>query len=423
MASASSSLTIPNPPKVSLYLRSGDRYYLPAEARNRKLLPLCGLVDGEPQKFPKGVYCLRYQQNGKRKWERVGKDPQLALIKRGKQEAKLAGLAVGMVDPQAPASLPLTSLLRTSLFAAAAEYIQETRDHKSHKTYLAYQLAVNSFLAEVSEVASLSDVTRAQIMSWMARMKAEGLQARTIHNRVVNLKTLFLHFKMRWPLEKKDRPRYTKKPAKPYTDDELNRLLAHGTIDEVDMVMFFYGCGGREQEVDHGLWTDLCFERGVFYIEEKTEKEDAMEFTTKDREEGEIPLDDVLLERLRKRRARYPKTRLIFPGKDGNPSGHLLRIVKKLALKSGMNCGQCVNRKGQSCEKYPVCRRAILHRFRKNFATMQHHAGADARTIQKWLRHSSLETTLGYLAPSSNDEPVVRERVNRAYSHLVTPTV
>lgn len=129
--------------------------------------------------------------------------------------------------------------------------------------------------------------------------------------------------------------------------------------------MFFYGCGGREQEVDHGLWTDVCFERSIFYIEEKTEKKDAMEFITKDREEGEIPLDDVLMQRLRKRRERYPNTRLIFPGRDGKPSGHLLRIVKKLALRSGMNCGQCINEKGQSCEKYPVCRRAILHRFRK----------------------------------------------------------
>ena len=420
MASASSSLTVQTPPKVSLYLRGGNRYYLPVETGNHKLRPLYAMVKGVPQKFLNGVYCLRYQKDGKRKWEPVGSDPQLALTKKGQREAKLAGHAVGMLEPGTTTSLP-ASLPLTGLSAAAAEYIRETKDHKSHKTYLAYKLALDSFLPEVSEAASLSQVTRHQIMVWMAEMKAEPLDARTIHNRVIYLKTFFLHFKTPWPLERKDMPRYTKKPAKPYTDDELNRLLAHGTVDEVDMVMFFYGCGGREQEVEHGLWTDLCFERGVFYIEEKTEKKDAMEFTTKDREEGEIPLDKVLMERLRKRRERYPNTRLIFPGQNGKPAGHLLRIVKKLALKSGMNCGQCINRKGQSCEKYPVCRRAILHRFRKNFATRQHRAGADARTIQNWLRHSSIETTLGYLAPSRNDEPLVRERVNHAYSHLSIP--
>lgn len=153
-----------------------------------------------------------------------------------------------------PRNTPLGKLPATKLRADAVEYIQETRDHKSHKTYLAYQRALVSFLSGVAKVAtSLPEVTRAQIMSWMAGMKAEPLLARTIHNRVIYLKTFFLHFKVAWPLEAKDMPRFTKKPAKPYTDSELNRLLAHGTIDEVDMVMFFYGCGGREQEVEHGL--------------------------------------------------------------------------------------------------------------------------------------------------------------------------
>jgi integrase/recombinase XerD len=421
MASASP-LRVQAPPKVSIYLRSGNQYYHPVEAANGKLRPLAAMVSGVAQKLSNGIYCLRYQQNGRRKWEPVGRDPQLALTKKAQREARLAGETVGMLQPGAAASLPDAPPMATALIVDAAEYIQETKDHKSHKTYLAYKQAVDSFLAGVNEAASLNQVTRHQIMVWMSRMKAEPLEPRTIHNRVVNLKTFFLHFKVPWPLERKDMPRYTEKPAKPYTDHELNRLLAHGTVEEVDIVMFFYGCGGREQEVAHGVWTDLCFERSVFYIEEKTEKKDAMEFTTKDREEGEIPLDDALMERLRKRRERYPKTRLIFPAENGKPAGHLLRIIKRLALKSGMNCGQCISQKGQSCEKYPVCRRAILHRFRKNFATMQHRAGADARTIQNWLRHSSLETTLGYLAPSGNDEPLVRERVNRAFSHLALPS-
>lgn len=327
MASASP-LSIKTPPKVSLYLRSGDRYYHPVEAANGKLRPLVAVVSGIAQKLTGGVYCLRYQQQGRRKWEPVGSDPQLALIKKAQREAKLAGLAVGMVEPGSTASLLVTTSLLvtmpvTALATAAAEYIQETKEHKSRKTYLAYRLAVNSFVSGVSIAASLSAVTRAQIMSWIGRMKTEALDARTIHNRVVNLKTFFLHYKAAWPLEKKDKPRYTKKPAKPYTDDELNRLLAHGTVDEVDLVMFFFGCGAREQEVDHGLWTDICFERGVFSILEKTVTKDAMEFTTKDREQGEIPLDEVLMKRLHKRRERYPKTRLIFPGENGKPAGHL----------------------------------------------------------------------------------------------------
>ena len=235
-------------------------------------------------------------------------------------------------------------------------------------------------------------------------------------------KTFFLHFKVAWPLEKKDMPKFTKKPAKPYTDQELNRLLAQGTVDEIDLVMFFYGCGGREQEVDHGLWTDLCFERSVFYIEKENGEKGRYRVHYQRPEEGEIPLDGLLMERYRERQMRYPKTRHIFPGKDGKPSGHLLRIIKRFGTQIRNELRSVRQPKGPEFAKYPVCRRAILHRFRKNFATLQHRAGTDVRTIQKWLRHSSLETTLAYLAASENDAPGLRARVNSAYSHLVVPT-
>jgi hypothetical protein len=203
-----SSLSVQSPPKVSIYLRSGNHYYHPVEAANGKFRPLAAMVSGVAQKLSNGIYCLRYQQDGRRKWEPVGRDPQLALTKKAQREARLAGEAVGMLQPGAEPSLPGAPPVVTALIVAAAEYIQETKDHKSHKTYLAYKQAVDSFLAG-SEAASLNQVTRHQIMVWMSRMKAEPLEPRTIHNRVVNLKTFFLHFKVPWPLERKDMPKYT----------------------------------------------------------------------------------------------------------------------------------------------------------------------------------------------------------------------
>ena len=128
------------------------------------------------------------------------------------------------------------------------------------------------------------------------------------------------------------------------------------------------------------------------------------------------------MERLRKRRERYPGTLLIFPGLEGKPNCDILTIVKMLALKARVNCGQCENKHGLSCKDHPVCQRAICHRFRKNFATAQHEQGVSTKTLQKWLRHSELETTEGYIAASANDLPEVRARVNRAFSHLVIPS-
>ena len=71
-----------------------------------------------------------------------------------------------------------------------------------------------------------------------------------------------------------------------------------------------------------------------------------------------------------------------------------------------------------SCGEAPVCEKWILHRFRKNFATDRHDAGAAARKIQKWLGHSSLETTLRYLAVGEDTTVEVRNIVNGVHAGL-----
>jgi len=58
------------------------------------------------------------------------------------------------------------------------------------------------------------------------------------------------------------------------------------------------------------------------------------------------------------------------------------------------------------------------NRARKNFATDRHEAGFAARKIQKWLGHSSLETTLRYLAITDDTTDEVRALVNAVHAGL-----
>jgi integrase/recombinase XerD len=126
------------------------------------------------------------------------------------------------------------------------------------------------------------------------------------------------------------------------------------------------------------------------------------------------------VELLRTRRARSPHSRLIFTNTEGNPQGHFLRIFKRLGMRAGLNCGHCYNRKKLCCAKHAVCTRFELHRLRKTFATMHHEAGVSARTIQRWLRHSSLDTTLRYLASSDDRSERTREQVNSTFAAFAT---
>lgn len=218
--------------------------------------------------------------------------------------------------------------------------------------------------------------------------------------------------KVKFPLAKNDMPKFTQKKVRAYNEQEISKLFAEATRDEADLLSFLLCTGARDKEAQFACWSDIDFTCKVYTVTEHLD----LGYKPKDREEGPIPIPDQLVEVLQLRRKRYPHTRLIFPGKSGNPNGHALRIIKKLALRAGVNCGHCTNKKGQSCATHPVCRHVILHKMRKTFATFLHQNGASARTIMGLLRHSDLEVTLRYLA--GQDDNTTRAISNVAFARF-----
>jgi hypothetical protein len=61
-----------------------------------------------------------------------------------------------------------------------------------------------------------------------------------------------------------------------------------------------------------------------------------------------------------------------------------------------------------------------LHKFRATFATRCLWAGVDLRTVQQWLGHSDMESTMRYLKPSRSQQ--VREKVNEIFALVVVLT-
>jgi integrase len=173
---------------------------------------------------------------------------------------------------------------------------------------------------------------------------------------------------------------------------------------------FLLCTGGRRREAQFACWTDVDFERKTYTVTEHAD----LGFTPKDKEEGTIPIPDLLIDVLTERRKRYPKNRLIFPNKDDKPNQGLLRVVKKLAFRAGINCGHCVSKFGESCADKPVCKNVFLHKLRKTYASRLHKNGLPARTLMRYLRHSDLETTLKYLADEDDDR--TRDIVNAAFN-------
>ena len=145
----------------------------------------------------------------------------------------------------------------------------------------------------------------------------------------------------------------------------------------------------------------------------------------KDNQQRIIGIPDSLADRLCARHDRHPGNGLVFGNSKGNPDKHLLRVIKRVALRAGLNCGRCVGtdqRKRVSCATNPVCRRWIVHTLRKTWATFQARIGTPLPTIKDDLGHSSLVTTQKYLASEERRSPRRRQQINEAAA-LVHPTL
>jgi integrase/recombinase XerD len=421
---------------ATLYLRvvvAGGKHRYAKAVYNSKgeIRSQYALVDNKPEHHPGGVYQLRYVIAGKRVWEPVGTDPSLASVAPQEKNHDLLGVALGRIPSSPPKAQiveePPKAERSTStplIKDRVAEYLRETREHKSVATLAAYKVTLQRFMKSCKK-GHLEDLDRTDLLTFITALKDKGNAPRTVRNRIDFLQTFLHHFGLPSVLKGKDLPKYTDKKVRAYPRTALDAMFACANQEESDLLLFFLCTGGREQEVEFGCWTDLDREAKTFTVTEKLD----LGYIPKDGEEGAIQIPAGLVEMLEARRIRYPKTRLIFPliqkpkkgstlrsysrkkkpnlapvAEDERADGHLPRIIKSLALRAGVNCGHCFNKVGISCATHPVCKHIILHKLRKTFATMHHNNGMPARTIMRFLRHSDLETTLKYIADQEDDE-------------------
>src|ERR1019366_6685254 len=91
----------------------------------------------------------------------------------------------------------------------------------------------------------------------------------------------------------------------------------------------------------------------------------------------------VLLIDLLKAHARRPGCNFVFSSPKGNREYHMLDHCKAVAERAGLDPAKF-----------------DLKTFRSTFASRTLRTGFDVRTVQHWMGHKSLETTMRYLVPS-----------------------
>jgi integrase/recombinase XerD len=372
--------------KVSLYVRHNiSRHYE----------KLTGKQTFKGGNFPEGtIFVLRYVREGKRCFETLKdcRNLKAAFELRAARELDPLRGKVPAHTPR-PASVKAAPAASTNaspgtlMLDAAIDRYKENVQSKSSKTSTGYRYTLQEFY-NVARNQPLSAITTQHLYDFVTSMRREGLADRTAHNPVGEVVTFLRHFGIK---DVTIRVKFVEKKVRAYRPDEIKTLFAAADEEETLLFQFLLCTGAREQEVMYAEWSDIDFVDGLFTVKAKAH------WKPKDYEEREIPIPDFLVAALKDRMLRTTG-RLIFPTEQGKPNGHFLRILKALAKRAGL-FGEFK-----------------LHKFRKSYATLQHRDGVDARTIQKRLGHSDLETTLRYLEGEESRSERSRKQVNQTFA-------
>ena len=365
-----------------------------------------------------GPFYARPFINGKQVWKTLA-----ALdFKQAKNEAEQLAAAIdaqsrGLTVLEAET---LSNAHRTSIRTAVDTYLDQ-KSSKAKKTVLQYRLTLNEFVESLSgKVRFLDEIDEDVLRRFKKYMTAQGYAGKTIDTRLNIVFFLLKKNGIKARIPRDEMPTIEEEIPVPYTDEELKRLFEMMDDEYKARYKFFLGTGCRDKEVSYASWNDIDWLKSEFHVRRK----DDVGFFPKSHESRTVPVPKSLLELLKARRKKLQHDRWIFVNAEGRPDNHFLRKLKKIATRAGLNCGHCkttitVGRYDQkkqiqvSCKSHPVCEHFYLHRFRKTCATRWIEHGIPVRTVQAWLGHKNLETTMIYLGVT--DSRKLRNEIDRAF--------
>ena len=372
---------------------AGHRYYTVALTANGKIRPDHVIVDGQTVHHPKVRSIFRGTQGRNSIGCQSARTVLHAEARRLAKTAELGATNRGVTVVPEENKRPLAGEI--------AEYLEEIRLGKKPKTHSAYKTALDYFTESCSKTY-IEDVTRHDLLAYKAFLRDKKDQSpRSCANKFKNV-IVFLKSRGVTGLAKRgDVPVFVQEEPEAYTDDELKTLFATATDEEKVWLTYFLMTGVRDQEAMFTEWRDIDLNHSTVRVSHKPDRD----WTPKAYKEREIPVAEVLVTRLRwwKSQSGNPKGKpaadaLVFGTNTGGLRFHFLAELKAVAERAELD------------ETH-----FWLHKFRATFATkcLQKY---DLATVQKWLGHSDIQSTMRYLKPARGEE--VQKKMNEVFSGL-----
>ena len=276
----------------------------------------------------------------------------------------------------APSPTAQLTFDRLTLAAASEKYLSNCEKRGlDAKTIRKYRSAVDAFVEHcgVTYVDECRDNKQPLLdfMGWLRKQpvpkRKNGNPARTLANKVEDVRIFLKEFGVTKLLKKNEEPRYHEKKVVAHTDDELDVLYGHANVEDMFLLDFFLGTMVRDHEGYGCRYRDLTGTTLTVYGKQR--KTRTVEISER--------LATAISGRRKGKKVDYDD--LLFPNGNGNPDQHLLRQLQNLAKRAGAKF------------------HTELHKLRKTGASRRYLAGVPLPTLMLELGHDSLATTQKYL--------------------------
>jgi integrase len=377
------------------------------------------MVRGQEKNHPEGTYYIEWREDGTRRRQSVSKSAPDAHAAMQRTEQLLKNRVLGIEVVLQPEDV--VGANRLTVAQACRTFLEETQQQRKSSTYDQYKVALSYFQQSCDARRPLVEIERKDLLNYMTYLRqVKKLSNRTIWTKLHVVMQLLKENNLTGIIGKKDRPRYVEAEPEVYSREEIDTFLAACDPFSRTLFEFFWMTGFREQELQTVTWKDIDFKEQVVRVTAKPRTG----FIPKTWEEREVPIPDRLVESLNAHRdrliellKRQQATRAtipqwVFPNKSGGVERKFLRLCKTIAWRTKLNCGNCDNGKHLCLDK-PCCDNWYLHKFRSTFATMHLQAGVDLRTVQAWMGHKDLASTMRYLKPARGKDVI--DKVNTTF--------
>jgi len=370
------------------------------------------VINGKDENHPEGSYFIEWWDRGQRHREAAGPHAQDAAEKARIKQTELAAMRDGVI-PQTPAVEGLPE--RTSLASALDSYKEYVQYHRSLRTFRTYRPILEAFKKFCTK-AYVDEVERQDFIDFATHCMKEGQKGKSVYNKLVVLSQVMKQHGKAKLLNTSDWPKFVETVRPIYEDAELTKLFEACTHAEEARFKFYLMTGFRDAEGRFVTWRDIDFKHMAVRVTAKPH----WGFHPKNWEEREVPVPEKLIQLLQKfRPATANPDDPVFPSATGRPDGAMLEKLKAVAYRAKLNCGHCVvthklengavgvNR----CAKGAFCGRWFLHKFRHTYATRHLQDGIDIRTLQQWMGHRDIASTMVYLKGVRNRD--IQARINK----------